>query len=269
MVRILNSNIPTGVKMIGVRSMSYNMDNFKNSLKDINVKDLKVDGVQKLTQFMLTNGLDRKSEYWPFTTAKDLAKEYKLDISYENDEARAKDVVLRESSKSFASGFVTGLGGVLALPVGLPAAFLASLTLQTRLSGTVAEVFGHDTQSEEIRTKILLTLVPSDSKLKDSLKDELHKHLDEDSKKELVLYDKSALADGVQNKAVDEFGIHRLPIATLTTANHIVAHVIKQGASRASGRMIPFFGGFLGGSVDAWAAYRTGMRAIETFKHLD
>src|SRR5512133_1944255 len=69
----------------------------------------------------------------PLSSAEALAREYLDDSSYASNEARIDALVLRETTKNFATGFVTGLGGFLTLPVAVPAALGASWVLQARL----------------------------------------------------------------------------------------------------------------------------------------
>lgn len=66
------------------------------------------------------NGVPLLSSAW------DLAHEYQIDSSYPGDGERIDSLVKWETTKNFTSGFITGLGGVITLPVAIPAAFGAS-----------------------------------------------------------------------------------------------------------------------------------------------
>ncbi len=55
------------------------------------------------------------------SSAQDLATEYVRDQRYRNDRQRIDALIKWETTKNFTSGFVTGLGGLLTLPVALPA----------------------------------------------------------------------------------------------------------------------------------------------------
>jgi uncharacterized protein (DUF697 family) len=61
-------------------------------------------------------------------------------------------------TKNFTSGFITGLGGVIALPIAIPSALAASWVLQARMAGAIAKIYGHDLRLDRVRTLILLSL---------------------------------------------------------------------------------------------------------------
>lgn len=62
----------------------------------------------------------------PLSSAQVLAEEYQIDQSCADNSARIDSLIKWEISKNFTSGFITGLGGVLTMPVSLPVAFGAS-----------------------------------------------------------------------------------------------------------------------------------------------
>ena len=58
-----------------------------------------------------------------------------------------------------AQGFVTNLGGIITMPITLPANVSAAFILQIHLAAAIARVYGHDMDSEEVRTAVLLCLL--------------------------------------------------------------------------------------------------------------
>ena len=60
-----------------------------------------------------------------------------------------------------SSGFVAGLGGLITLPVTLPADFMALWVTQARLAGAIAHLRGYDVRSEEVRSVVLISLLGS------------------------------------------------------------------------------------------------------------
>ena len=60
--------------------------------------------------------------------------------------------------KNFTTGFITGLGGFMTLPVGVPSALGASWLIQARMAGAIARIYGHDLGEDRVRTMILLSL---------------------------------------------------------------------------------------------------------------
>ena len=60
-----------------------------------------------------------------------------------------------------ASGFLTGLGGVVTLPVTIPAALAGLYVLGARMSAGIAHLRGYDVESEEVRSAVLVSLLGS------------------------------------------------------------------------------------------------------------
>ncbi len=62
----------------------------------------------------------------PLTSSEFLAQEYLIDQGFPDHGERIESLINWETTKNFTSGFLTGLGGLITLPVTLPAAFWAS-----------------------------------------------------------------------------------------------------------------------------------------------
>ncbi|WP_182882063.1 EcsC family protein [Microbispora sp. H10949] len=60
-----------------------------------------------------------------------------------------------------STGFLTGLGGLITLPVTMPADLTALWLTQARLSGAIAHLRGYDLRSEEVRSVVLISLIGS------------------------------------------------------------------------------------------------------------
>ena len=59
------------------------------------------------------------------------------------------------------SGFVTGLGGIVTLPVTVPAAMAGMYIIATRMSAGIAHLRGYDVETDEVRSGILVALLGS------------------------------------------------------------------------------------------------------------
>ena len=62
----------------------------------------------------------------PLSSAEELAAEYLRDQGFRDDHARVDSLIRWEQSKTFTTGFITGIGGLVTLPVAVPAALGAS-----------------------------------------------------------------------------------------------------------------------------------------------
>jgi hypothetical protein len=95
----------------------------------------------------------------PLSSAEDLAKEYLIDQSYAGIEDRIGSLINWETIKNFTTGFVTGLGGIITLPVSIPGALGASWFLQARMAGAIAVICGHDLHEDRVRTLVRVSLL--------------------------------------------------------------------------------------------------------------
>lgn len=59
------------------------------------------------------------------------------------------------------SGFLTGAGGLITLPIAIPAALTGLYVTATRMTAAIAHLRGHDLHSEEVRSAILVCLLGS------------------------------------------------------------------------------------------------------------
>jgi hypothetical protein len=88
--------------------------------------------------------------------AADLAQQYRADMRYATTDERVAGLIRWECGKSFATGFASGLAGVLTLPATVPAALASGWLIQARLVGTIAELYGYRADSDRVRTAVAL-----------------------------------------------------------------------------------------------------------------
>lgn len=81
---------------------------------------------------------------------------YRLADDYiqKNDsrEQAAKSLINFQIAKCTTSGFITGLGGMLTLPVALPANVTSVLYVQLRMIAAIAVIGGFDVNSDQVRS---------------------------------------------------------------------------------------------------------------------
>jgi EcsC protein family len=181
----------------------------------------------------------------PLSSAEDLAQEYLIDQSYPDDEERIESLINWETTKNFTTGFITGLGGILTLPVTLPAGFGASWIIQARMAAAIAKIAGYDLQSDRVRTFVVACLVG------DALKDIVK-------------------STGIQiGKGLSKSLINKIPGKALIEINKKVGFrlMTKAGEKGAINLMrgVPFIGGIVGGAFDAGACRVVGKNAKKLF----
>jgi hypothetical protein len=68
-------------------------------------------------------------------------------------------VIAWSTAYAAGTGFVTGLGGIAAMPITIPAGLAASYALGANTAAAVAYLRGYDIHSEQLRTMVLLCLI--------------------------------------------------------------------------------------------------------------
>lgn len=176
-------------------------------------------------------------------SCEDLAEEYLR--RYGSVQTAARKMIDAQVSKCTASGFLTGLGGLITLPVAVPANVASVLYVQLRMIGTLAVLGGYDLRDDEVQTLVYLALV------------------------------KSSVTDvcksvGVQtaNRVTLEL-LKKLPGTVLTKINQKVGFrlVTKFGEKGVVNlvKVVPVAGGVVGGGVDLIGTRAIGDRAYKTF----
>ena len=95
--------------------------------------------------------------FGPFSPAKELANDYRRQFC--NPEEAINHLVRWEVAKAGASGFITGVPGLAALPVTIPAGLGVSYLFGGRVAAAVADLRGWDIDSDVVRSAVGLCLL--------------------------------------------------------------------------------------------------------------
>ncbi|MBO5340229.1 MAG: EcsC family protein [Oscillospiraceae bacterium] len=76
----------------------------------------------------------------------------------ENVDAAAKKLIAYQVAKCTTSGFLTGLGGLITLPVAIPANVGSVMYVQMRMIACLAYMGGYDTSSDQVQTLVYACL---------------------------------------------------------------------------------------------------------------
>ena len=182
----------------------------------------------------------------PLSSARDLATEYLSNQSYRSDRQRIDALINWETSKNFTSGFVTGLGGLLTLPVALPAGFAASWIIQARMAAAIARIYGHDLRSERIRTLIVATLVG-------------------DSIPEIAAASGIRVGSGIAKVVVERVSRRGF----IEFSRRVGSRLLRMAGQKSSVSLmkgVPLIGGIAGGTFDAVGCRIVGKHARKLFE---
>ena len=177
------------------------------------------------------------------SSAIDLAKEYSKGDRTLTE--KVNTLIHWQMSNTATTGFVTGLGGLITLPIALPADIGSAVYIQMRMIAAIAYMGGYDLKDDKVKTLIYICLVGESAK--DILKD-------------------VGIQIGVN---IGQNLIKSLPTKILTRINQLVGFrlVTKFGTKGAINlvKIVPVFGGIIGGSINAITTYSIGNIAVKTF----
>ena len=139
-------------------------------------------------------------------------------------------------------GFATGLGGLVTLPVSLPANLTGLAIVQARMVAAIAHLRGYDLDDPRVRTAVITCLLGEEG-IADRLK-------------------KSSLVSS-------PLAIATAPVFDPELDRQVAGEVVGELIARISGkkmaltvtRRIPLLGGAVGAGVDGWSTYRVGQYA--------
>lgn len=175
--------------------------------------------------------------------AKRLANEYLAQSN--NAEAAIDSLIKWQTANAGTLGFVAGMGGILTMPVTLPANVASAIYLQLRLIATIAHLRGHDIRTDKVRTFSYACLVGS-------------------SVNELL----KGFGINVGTK-LTQSAIRQISGATLVKINQAVGFrlITKAGSKGAVNLvdLVPIVGGMVSGAYDATATYAVGSAAKNLF----
>lgn len=160
-------------------------------------------------------------------TVDELVNDY---LSKYDKETAIDKLIQVQMIKAATSGFVTGFGGLLTMPVTIPANIASVLLVQMRMIAAIAKIRGYDLKDDQVRTYVYVAL--TGTTVSDIAK-------------------KAGIVIG--NKLVNGM-IKKIPGKLLTKINQAVGFrlVTKFGTTGAInlGKMIPIAGALVGGTID-------------------
>lgn len=74
-------------------------------------------------------------------------------------EDRINSLIRWQNTKAGAAGFTTGLGGLMTLPLALPANIASTIYVQIRMVATIAYMAGYDIKHDRVKTMIYMCLL--------------------------------------------------------------------------------------------------------------
>ena len=178
-----------------------------------------------------------------FDSASELADDYSA--RDEDPITQVNSLIRVQNTKAGASGFVTGLGGIVTMPIAIPANITSVIFVQVRMIAAIAHMGGYDLQDDGVKTMVYTCLIANAGT--DILKD---------------------MGIVVGTKLTTN-AIKSISGKTITAINQKVGFrlLTKFGEKGVVnlGKAVPLVGGVIGGTVDAIATDTIGNIARDTF----
>lgn len=176
-------------------------------------------------------------------SASDLAKDYMKGNGslYE----KVNSLIRWQNTKAGTSGFLTGLGGIITLPIAIPANFASVIYVQIRMIAAIAYMAGYDLKDDKVKSLVFICLTGNTAK--DILKDvgiNTGKKLAENAIKNISGTTIIAINKKVGFRLFTKFG--------------------QKGVINL-GKTIPLFGGIVGATFDSVSTNTVGNIARNTF----
>lgn len=158
---------------------------------------------------------------------------------------KVNSLIRWQNTKSATTGFISGLGGLITLPVAIPASIATVMYVQIRMITTIAIMGGYDVRDDRVKSLVYTCLAGNAAK--DILKEtgiiigtKMSTQLVQSISKETIF----AINKHVGFRLLTKFG--------------------EKGAINL-GKMIPLIGGVIGGAFDGISTNVVGNIARETF----
>ena len=176
-------------------------------------------------------------------SAEDLAKRY-LE-KYDTVDEAIDTFINWQCAKCATSGFITGLGGLLTLPVAIPANISSVIFVQIRMIATIAKMRGYNLKDDQVKTLVFVALTGQ------------------------------AATDILKQAGItigSKVGINlikKMPMKVIYQINKKVGFrlVTKFGQKGIInlGKLVPIVGGVIGGTVDTVGTLTVGKTAKKLF----
>ncbi len=180
-------------------------------------------------------------------SAQALASDYTKNPGYLTDQVN--ELIRWQSTKAATSGFINGMGGVLLMPVTIPANITSVMFVQVRMIAAIAHMGGYDLNDDRVKTLVYACLCGNAAK---------------DVVKEVGIQ----LGTKMTEQAIKKISVEAIGRINQAVGFRMVTKFGSTGALSVS-KLIPLVGGLIGGAFDSIATTTIGHIARDTFIPLD
>jgi uncharacterized protein (DUF697 family) len=175
----------------------------------------------------------------------DMVEKYRNKFPNE-PEKQINSLIRWQIAKCSASGFLTGLFGLMAIPVSLPANLASVFYFQIKMAAAIACIRGYDLESDEVKRFVQMCLAIEDIK---KMLGDIGKNIG-----------KEKLSPQVKREIILKF--------SRIVASKLFAKIGSKGAINIT-KMVPLIGGVAGGAIDGVWTKGIATAAKKNFKKID
>lgn len=197
----------------------------------------------KMTQ-VLEWAFDKAVNGLPGTdTVEELAESY---LRKNSSVEKAIDNLIRwQNAKGVTSGFLTGLGGLITLPVAIPANIASVMYVQIRMIATIAQMRGYDLKDDQVKTFVFVCLTGQ-------------------AAAEILKPAGVKLGVALANQAIKKIPGEVIKAINKAVGIRLVTKFGEKGIVNL-GKAVPLVGGIIGGTVDGIGTNTIGKTAKKVF----
>jgi hypothetical protein len=159
----------------------------------------------------------------------------------------AKKILHRKSIKNGFVGAATGLGGLITLPVTIPADLICSWRIQASMAFSIAYVYGHTKDTTDLKTDLYLILAG-------------------DSAKEAMKRLGIEVSKSITKKAVEKYITKDIMLKIWSVVGRKVITKAGEKSLISFTKMVPLVGAPVGFAFDWTATQTVGKFAIKYYK---
>ena len=178
-----------------------------------------------------------------FDSAKELADSYMKEKGTLADQVNS--LITWQNTKAATSGFVTGLGGLITLPVAVPANISVVLLVQIRMVAAIAVMGGYDVNDDRVKTLVYACLAGN-------------------SVKEVLRAGGIRLGEKLAISAIKNLSRETLKAINRAVGFRLLTKFGEKGVINLH-KSVPIVGGFVGATIEAVATNAVGNAARDTF----
>jgi len=176
-------------------------------------------------------------------SAEELAENYIKKGGTAHDQANS--LIRWQNAKAGTSGFLTGLGGIITMPVAVPANISSVIYVQLRMIAAIAHIGGYDIRDDQVKTLSYVCLTGN-------------------SAKDLVKGTSIVIGRKLTEQAIKSISGKTLTAINQKVGFRLVTKFGEKGAVNLV-KAVPLVGGVIGGTFDSVTTNTIGNVARNTF----